>query len=526
MPKLAGQRPKLQRPDRADKESKLGPARDHFAARRPSRLAGTALSLALLIAPATSPSLAENEDETSAGTPDVYVNTELLERLATEGPAEPPSAAGPPQSLLQTPPDWQLESRLYVVPLDQSGPAEPALAPPAPSILTSELKALEGGRAQPQVRKEAPPVKPRAAPPRPAKTVVARDPEVEATPPAAAESQASQTPSTAPTEPPSKAETPPTAPTQVTAELQSGGEEVASDTPVPEASPPEVQAAPRAPLPTEAPSEVEAPAAAPPEITAELQSRGEEAGSDKAGSQVLAPEPPKAAPAAPPPQAPDDIDIPAIKPPSTAAAAPDPEPELPAAATGSDAPPPAAQILDELAEAAEREAPKSRRIVAPPVPEPPPPLAPDAEASAKSAATAELAPAAPPAPNPEERLGPAPASPTTGDTEPQLAARSPAQDAFEGRILFEAGSTELSPEARGVLEGLAERLKAADAEGVELRAYATGKDSRRLSLNRGLVARSYLEKLGVDSDSVFLRPLGDKSTDGPSERIDFELVTP
>jgi outer membrane protein OmpA-like peptidoglycan-associated protein len=278
-------------------------------------------------------------------------------------------------------------------------------------------------------------------------------------------------------------------------------------------------------LPPQSPSEVEIPAAAPPQVTAELRSRGEEAASGASGLENLAPEPQDAAPATLPPQAPGEIEIPAITPPPPAAASPDPESEVPGAATGSDAPPPAAQILGELAEAAEREAPRTRKVIAPPVPEPPPPLVPDADKSDETATADELAPT-PSAPEPEERLGPAPSPSTAGDPKRQLAARPPAKAPLEGRILFEAGSTELSPEARGVLEGLAESLKAADAEGVELRAYATGRDSRRLSLSRGLVARGYLEKLGVEADKVFLRPLGDKATDGPSERIDFELVTP
>ena len=530
MSKLAGPGLKLERPEGAGLETECGLTSRHSAAGTLADLRGALLILSLQIVLATSPSRAQEQGEIPASTPEVYVNTELLERLATEGTAARPSAEETPQSLLQTPPSWQLESRLYVVPLGRAQPAEPALAPPVPSVLTSELKAQEGGRAAP-ARKRPSVVMPREAPPRSPKVVVAPDSGDKA-PARAAGSQGeafgeqAAAPVPAPPAASSEADIPAAAPPQLTADLGVRGEDAASGASGPETPAPGSQAGAGSPPPRQALDKTEIPTAAPPRLTTELQGLGEDAASGASGPQNLVPEPPDAAPPALPPQGPGTIEIPAMSPSPAATASPDPEPETPADATGADAPPPAAQILDELAEAAEREAPRTRTVVAPPVPEPPPPLDPDAIPSDETTAADELATAAPPAPDPEEQLGPVPAPLTTKDAGRQIAARPPAKASPEGRILFEAGSTELSPEARGVLEGLAERLKAADAEGVELRAYATGRDSRRLSLSRGLVARGYLEKLGVDPDTVFLRPLGDTATAGPSERIDFELLAP
>jgi len=389
----------------------------------------------------------------AAGPPEVYVNTELLERLAKErlSPGAPggSTAAQPPRALLQAPPNWQLESRLYVVPLgqaaDQPLPAEPAQAPPAPSLLATELQALEGrppgATAGPGA---AAPIKPRTVPQRPAR-IAAAPTDGEAAPGAAA-----------------------------------------AETPRPEARPEAQDVAPLQASPSGDGAEPVDPAPATPPAVAE------------------------------------------------------------AIAEASEAPPAPAAILDELAGAATRETPRSGRINAPPVPEPPAPLqaaaaesdraesdgaesggAESGGAESGGAAAAEVAPAGPPAEpasGPEARLGPA-AAPAES-SEPQLAARPPAKVPLQGRILFEGSSTGLSPEARAVLEGLARRLLAAESESVELRAYATGRDPRRLSLSRGLVARGYLEKLGIEAEKVFLRPLGDKAADGPSERIDYEVVTP
>ena len=426
MPKHAGPGPSLRRPGRAGFRIGLDLGRSGPASGIRPRLIVAVLVPVLALAPL--PSRAQDSGAAPAGTPDIYVNSKLLERLAKERPSPAPSGAPQARPLLQAPPSWQLESRLYVVPLGQAGPAEPAQAPPAPSVLTSELEALEGRRAG-AGRKEAV-VKPRAVPPRPETA---------------------------------KAEA---------AEAEPG---------------PDDDAAP--------------------------------------GASAAAPEEPEAATPPPPAADPGGAEPPAV--PATAEP-PDPAP----AAAGPGAPPAPAAILGELAEAAERETPRPSKITAPPVPEPPTPSG-QATAAAEASATAEAKaptpppPAAPPAPGPEERLGPAaPAVATPGDGAPQLTARPPAKAPQEGQILFEAGSTELSPEARSVLESLAARLLAADAEAIELRAYATGRDPRRLSLSRGLVARGYLEKLGVAADKVFLRPLGDKAAEGPAERIDYELVMP
>ncbi|MCG8597525.1 MAG: hypothetical protein MI785_24610 [Kiloniellales bacterium] len=407
MPKRAGSGSGTERPAQAGlglEDGRPGPG--SFA-----RRAGVLL---ILVLPSTSASLSAlaQDDGGPAEPTAVYVNTELLERLAAGRAAASPRNARQPRPLLQAPPSWQLRSRLYVVPPGQAGPAAPTQAPPAPSVLTSELEALEGGRSGGR-RSEAEAVRPRDVPARPAETA--------ATPP----------------------------PDEETAASALGSETAGGQVP--------------APLPAEPPGSAEAPPS-----TAEI-----------------------AAPASPLAQGP------------------------------AGAPPAPAAILGELAEAATREASRSGRITAPPVPEPPAP-----PGAATPAARDDAAPPATvaAAPEPEKRLGPA--APAAKETDSQISARTPVEVPLKGRILFEAGSTQLSPEARGVLEGVAGRLLAAEAEAVELRAYATGRDPRRLSLSRGLVARGYLETLGVEAEKVFLRPLGDQAAEGPVERIDYELVTP
>ena len=420
MPKLAGPGPGTGRPDRAGHGLEYGrPGSGGFA-----RTARAVLISALLSTTASLPALAQDAVGSPTESPAVYVNKELLERLATAPPATGSSTEPRPEPVLRTPPSWQLESRLYVVPLGQAGPAEPAQSPPAPSVLTSELEALEGRRSA-RSRGEAAVVKPRVVPPRPAK---------------------------------------------------------AAATPAPED-----EAAVSAPAP------------------------------ETAGAAV-----PDPAPAPTPAGDSDDSKPPAAEAPMAAAKTEDPAPpSVERTADASSAPPAPAAILGELAEAAERQAPRSSRITAPPVPEPP---APPSTATAEAEKTP---PEAAPTPKPEERLGPAaPAAAETAESDTQLSARPPAEVPLKGQILFEAGSTQLSPEARGVLDGLAGRLLAAEAEAIEIRAYATGRDSRRLSLSRGLAARSYLQKQGVEPEKVFLRPLGDKAAEGPAERIDYELVTP
>ena len=469
MPKRAGPGPGTGRSNRAGPENEFaGPG---------SNVLSRAAAAALVLACVTTPSLAQEGGESPAVIPEIYINNELLERLAKE-----PSTAGAdpepqPRALLQAPPDWQLESRIYVAPFGGAGPAEPAQAPPAPSVLTTELEALEGGRSGAE-RKKAAVVKPRDVPPRPAKPAATAAKEAEAVsatpmPEAKAVQEADSASAPVPAEAPIPAEVPVPFEAPVTAEV---------------------------PPPAKSPAAAEASIPAEPPVTAEVPALSEMPGD----AMPLTPKAP-ATTVEPPPPAPS-VDVPAAEAPS--------------------APPAPAAILDELAEAAQRQAPRPSKVTAPPVPEPPVPPASESVATDDQAIAARPPVSDPPSQGPEERLGPA--APTAGasaDAETQLSARPLAQVPFQGQILFEAGSTELSPEARVVLDGLARRLLAAEAEAVELRAYATGRDPRRLSLSRGLVARSYLEKLGIEAEKVFLRPLGDKAAEGPAERIDYELVT-
>ena len=73
------------------------------------------------------------------------------------------------------------------------------------------------------------------------------------------------------------------------------------------------------------------------------------------------------------------------------------------------------------------------------------------------------------------------------------------------------------------------RLKADDQLRVQLMAYAGGaglsaSKARRLSLSRALTVRSFLIDNGVKSSRIDVRALGDKIPDGPSNRVDLNII--
>ena len=154
------------------------------------------------------------------------------------------------------------------------------------------------------------------------------------------------------------------------------------------------------------------------------------------------------------------------------------------------------------------------------VPEPPKP--PEAPAVTPEPPPAPVVSAPPPV---AEEPAVEPAAPAG----PQVAARSSAEAAPELRLQFEAGSARLPDSGRQPLQQLATKL---DAEGdmrVQLRAYAGGTAetsslARRLSLSRALAVRSYLIEQGVRSTRMDVRALGNKSGEGPADRVDIVLV--
>ena len=99
----------------------------------------------------------------------------------------------------------------------------------------------------------------------------------------------------------------------------------------------------------------------------------------------------------------------------------------------------------------------------------------------------------------------------------------------ETRILFEAGSPDLTPEAKATLDSLAARLKADEGLRIQLQAFAggteeTAPEARRLSLKRALNVRGHLVEQDVRNTRMDVRALGIKSEDGPPDRVDAVIV--
>ncbi|HIJ63071.1 MAG TPA: OmpA family protein [Rhodospirillaceae bacterium] len=178
----------------------------------------------------------------------------------------------------------------------------------------------------------------------------------------------------------------------------------------------------------------------------------------------------------------------------------------PAKAEPTPAPPPKAEL------------PPPPKAEAPPPP-PPPPAKVEAPPPPAPSPVVVAPPAAPPPPviaaaSPQEtRLPPPPAAPG-GDAAPF--------------ILFEKDQARLPDDARASLTRLAGRMAAEPTVEVQLLAYAEGDENsaskaRRLSLSRALAVRSFLIDQGVRSTRIEVRALGNKVSDGPSDRVDLVI---
>lgn len=426
-----------------------------------SRAFALAFGAAILIA-----TPAQAQDAAPAqSTPEVFVNTQLLERLAKEAPT--PKDRAEPEQRLETPPDWQLKSRLLVVPESAGQPAEPSFAPPAPSLLATELQALEAQAAPKTQRQAAEPrfETPPQPPLRPDEAIAAKA----AAALAAAQKAAAEPDTAEPDTAVSEADVgPPPAPSDLVPEGASPGSApvAAASGATPEAAPselvdiPDTGSAGDSPDPSDAGGEAtpdEGPAPKPSDLLSELAEAPAEQG--QAGTPV-------AAPSVPEPPAPRDSDR---------------EAEAPA-------PPPSSALPDDVAGL-------------------PPQTSAESEAELESATTpvSDSARATPSESQEaqEAKLPPAPIEP------------------YNNQIFFESGSTELLPEARTLLQQVARQLAENEDDVVELRAYASGRDARRVSLNRAIVARAYLSELGVSSKRIVLRPLGNNGKLDRGERIDI-----
>jgi len=205
---------------------------------------------------------------------------------------------------------------------------------------------------------------------------------------------------------------------------------------------------------------------------------------------TLAPPPP---PAPPVPAAPTPIPAP------TVIAAPPPPPPEPAS------PPPMPEPVVTT----------TATILPAPEPEPAPPAEPEPVA----------APEPPPAPEPVAEPEPAPIVAALPAAVP-VGGMAPGE---EMRLLFDGDSSELAGDASTRLDDLAAQLTADQGLRVQVKAYASGSGgsastARRISLSRALAVRAHLIGEGVRSTRIDVRALGNKSEDGPAERVDVVLV--
>lgn len=139
-------------------------------------------------------------------------------------------------------------------------------------------------------------------------------------------------------------------------------------------------------------------------------------------------------------------------------------------------------------------------------------------------------PAAPPAPAPAPAVEAAPPPPP----QPQVAALPPATakaaPSDRLRIEFSGDSVNLPKGARDRLVALAGNLLEDESLRAQVKAYASGSSgsasaARRLSLSRALAVRALLIEEGVRSTRIDVRALGNRSEDGPPERVDVLVVS-
>lgn len=192
---------------------------------------------------------------------------------------------------------------------------------------------------------------------------------------------------------------------------------------------------------------------------------------------------------------------------------------------------------------------------APAAAQPEAPLTPPPVRSATQQPVVLTPPASRPAPSPTPaapppRVATAPSAPETRSDTNELASllpiggvalaatrsptapvASPAAPQSDSRaIRFASGATELQGDASSVLNGLAQKLKAAPADRVSLVAYASGDadqaiEARRVSLARAVAVRAYLIQHGVASTQIDVRALGNRVTDGGSaDRVDLVTI--
>lgn len=138
-----------------------------------------------------------------------------------------------------------------------------------------------------------------------------------------------------------------------------------------------------------------------------------------------------------------------------------------------------------------------------------------------------------PIPEPEKEPPPAPVTAEPAEErESQIAALTPGDAPSEPgemmRVAFPPGDAKLPRTSEAALQTLAAKLQADESLRLQLKAYAGGdvesaSQARRLSLSRALAVRSYFIDQGLRSTRIDVRALGNRTEDGPSERVDIIL---
>jgi outer membrane protein OmpA-like peptidoglycan-associated protein len=154
--------------------------------------------------------------------------------------------------------------------------------------------------------------------------------------------------------------------------------------------------------------------------------------------------------------------------------------------------------------------PMPARVLPPPAATPAPVAAPVVAAPAPPAATPAAAPA------------PARATAAVAPPLPPEPAVQPPRGTVAATIAFTGQSAELNDAARTDLDRLAKNLGDRSLRQIEIRAYAGGADpdSRKISLARALVVRSYLIDKGVKT-RIEVGAYGGDSRGGSSDRVDI-----
>ena len=145
-------------------------------------------------------------------------------------------------------------------------------------------------------------------------------------------------------------------------------------------------------------------------------------------------------------------------------------------------------------------------------------------AAMKPAATAPPPPPPPPPETKTVKLAPAPM--VSKPSPPPVQSLAPG---LALRVVFPEKAATLPAEAKDELKGLAAKLQGRDDFRLQLMAYAGGESlssskARRMSLSRALSVRSFLIESGVHSTRIDVRALGNKTAEGPINRVDVNVA--